>query len=233
MMLRHCLRGATFALALAAIPCAFAQTVGSEPPNVGEAAHAARIYHDSGRYAHDLDTVLSQADAWITQRAPNVRKPAVVLDIDETSISNWPEIQADDFGYVPNGPCEHLPNGPCGWLAWEATLRAAAIPGTLTLVRNAQAHGVAVFFVTARHESERSVTENNLRAAGYANWSGLVLRPEGQHTPGAGSYKSGARAAIEAQGYAIVANIGDQPSDLAGGHAERGFLLPNPFYRVP
>ncbi|WP_264815995.1 hypothetical protein [Acidomonas methanolica] len=30
-----------------------------------------------------------------------------------------------------------------------------------------------------------------------------------------------------------MANIGDQPSDLAGGHAVRGFLLPNPFYRVP
>ena len=34
-------------------------------------------------------------------------------------------------------------------------------------------------------------------------------------------------------GYTIVANMGDQPSDLAGGHAERAFLLPNPFYRIP
>jgi hypothetical protein len=30
----------------------------------------------------------------------------------------------------------------------------------------------------------------------------------------------------------IIANIGDQPSDLFGGHAEKMFLLPNPFYRV-
>jgi acid phosphatase len=41
------------------------------------------------------------------------------------------------------------------------------------------------------------------------------------------------RAAIEDEGYTIVANVGDQPSDLEGGHAERAFLLPNPFYRVP
>jgi len=27
--------------------------------------------------------------------------------------------------------------------------------------------------------------------------------------------------------------MGDQPSDLAGGHAERSYLLPNPFYRIP
>ncbi|MGH6919121.1 MAG: HAD family acid phosphatase, partial [Geminicoccaceae bacterium] len=38
---------------------------------------------------------------------------------------------------------------------------------------------------------------------------------------------------IQAQGFTIVANMGDQPSDLAGGHAERTFLLPNPFYRIP
>jgi hypothetical protein len=31
----------------------------------------------------------------------------------------------------------------------------------------------------------------------------------------------------------IVANMGDQPSDLEGGFAERTFLLPNPFYRIP
>ena len=29
-----------------------------------------------------------------------------------------------------------------------------------------------------------------------------------------------------------IANVGDQPSDLAGGYAERTFLLPNPFYRI-
>ena len=30
-----------------------------------------------------------------------------------------------------------------------------------------------------------------------------------------------------------IANMGDQPSDLLGGHAENKFLLPDPFYRVP
>lgn len=42
--------------------------------------------------------------------------------------------------------------------------------------------------------------------------------------------RAGGRAAIEAQGYTIVANVGDQESDLAGGRAERAFKLPNPFY---
>jgi putative acid phosphatase of HAD superfamily subfamily IIIB len=37
----------------------------------------------------------------------------------------------------------------------------------------------------------------------------------------------------EHAGYTIVANIGDQPSNLLGGHAEKSFPLPDPFYRVP
>ena len=38
---------------------------------------------------------------------------------------------------------------------------------------------------------------------------------------------------IAAMGYWIIENMGDQPSDLAGGYAERTFKLPNPFYRIP
>ena len=47
------------------------------------------------------------------------------------------------------------------------------------------------------------------------------------------AYKSRERARIERRGYTIVANVGDQDSDLAGGHAERAFKLPNPFYFIP
>jgi acid phosphatase len=35
------------------------------------------------------------------------------------------------------------------------------------------------------------------------------------------------------KGYTVLASVGDQPSDLAGGYAERSFLMPNPFYRLP
>ena len=45
--------------------------------------------------------------------------------------------------------------------------------------------------------------------------------------------KSGARAHLKGLGYRIVANIGDQASDLARGHAERVFKLPNPMYLTP
>jgi predicted secreted acid phosphatase len=201
--------------------------------NVGDAGMRARAYHDSGDYDRDVAAADAQAQGWIAARAKTASKPAIVLDIDETSLSNWPAMAADDFGYFPGGTCDVLPKGPCGAVAWEMSARAAAIAPTLALVKAAQAQGVAVFFVTGRHESERAATARNLAQVGYANWSGLSLKPDAMHVMTASAYKAPVRADIEAQGYTIIANIGDQPSDLAGGHAERAFLLPNPFYRVP
>jgi predicted secreted acid phosphatase len=46
-------------------------------------------------------------------------------------------------------------------------------------------------------------------------------------------YKSGTRAYIESQGYDIVADIGDQFSDLLGGFADKTFKMPNPNYYLP
>jgi acid phosphatase len=46
-------------------------------------------------------------------------------------------------------------------------------------------------------------------------------------------YKTTARADIEdAQHFTIIANIGDQISDLVGGHAQKCFKVPNPFYFI-
>jgi predicted secreted acid phosphatase len=46
-------------------------------------------------------------------------------------------------------------------------------------------------------------------------------------------YKSGTRAYIESQGYDIVADFGDQFSDLLGGFADKTFKMPNPNYYLP
>ena len=156
----------------------------------------------------------------------------LVLDIDDTALTNWEVIKADDFGRIINGPCTVLPEGPCGWAAWDFGKAPAIVP-TLTLFRQARALNIAVFFITGRPELQRAGTEQNLRNAGYEGYSGLYMVPEGRHYPSAADFKAPVRAAIEAAGYTIITNMGDQPSDLAGGHAEKTFLLPNPFYRIP
>ena len=65
------------------------------------------------------------------------------------------------------------------------------------------------------------------RAHRYAE---LILAQPSEKSRTTVDRKSSARAAIEARGYVIIANIGDQHSDLRGGHAERTFKLQNPFY---
>jgi hypothetical protein len=46
-------------------------------------------------------------------------------------------------------------------------------------------------------------------------------------------YKSGTRKYISSQGYSIVADFGDQYSDLLGGDAGHQFKIPNPMYYIP
>jgi len=200
---------------------------------VGKAKSAAEAYIKSGAYLRDVATVDGQVSTWVGIRASQVSHPALVFDIDETSLSNIQEETANDFGYVAQGACDHLPKGPCGFEAWEALAIAPALAPTFDLIKQAQASGVAIFFVTGRKEALRAVTETNLKRAGYANWQGLYLEPDGSHFGNASAYKAPTRAKIEADGFTIIATVGDQYSDLTGGHAERGYKLPNPFYYLP
>ena len=196
-----------------------AQAVAERPADAGQLARQLIEYQRSGAYDRDVAAMIGQARAYIDGRAGQVTRPAVVLDIDETSLSNLPEIFATNFGYV-------IPN-----MGQEGDA-ALAIAPTLALFNAARAKGIAVFFVTGRQNSARAQTVANLRAAGYDGWAGLAMRPTGSSTPSAADFKAPERAKIAAGGYTIIANIGDQPSDLAGGYAERTFLVPNPFYRV-
>jgi len=207
---------------------------GAVPANLGLLKVALGRYQASGAYGRDLAAVDAAAARWVIAQAPQVAHPALVLDIDETSLSNWAEFRANDYGFIPGGACQRLPLGPCGFLAWVRAARAPALAPTLHLAQAARAAHVAIFFVTGRDEPLRAATAANLRRAGYAGWTDLILEPA-RHRPyrSAADFKAPARAAIERRGYTIVANVGDQESDLAGGHAMRGFKLPNPFYFLP
>ena len=46
-------------------------------------------------------------------------------------------------------------------------------------------------------------------------------------------YKSLTRQHVQSLGYDIVANLGDQFSDLDGGFSDRTFKIPNPMYFLP
>jgi predicted secreted acid phosphatase len=211
--------------------------------NAGDWENALRTFHDSGVYDTELAQIDKIADAWVLRFAHagshershksraklhrrartatlHGRKLAIVLDIDETSLSNYSAINADNFTFGVNSQGEAV------------NKIGVAIAPTLELFNLAKKNGVAVFFITGRGEAVRQPTTENLQAQGYSGWDGLTLKPAGT-TLTTVAYKSGARAAIEQQGYRIIANVGDQYSDLAGGHEDKAFKLPNPFYFLP
>jgi predicted secreted acid phosphatase len=214
-------------------PAAASVAVTSQPANVGDVKIVVLAYHDNGEYDRDLITVADKAAEWVRNRAAMVAKPALVLDIDETSLSNWEVLKRDDFGRPVPGPCAPALDTPCGWAAWDLLGRDPAIVPTLRLFDVARSLNVTVFFITGRPESQRAATERNLANVGFGGYARAYFVPDGSHFATAADFKAPIRTQIEQLGYTIIANVGDQPSDLNGGHAEKMFLLPDPFYRVP
>ena len=166
-------------------------------------SHKGRFHKGHGRGARRTATV-------------HGKKLALVLDIDETSLSNYTAISADNFTFGPKSQA-------------EATNEIGmAIAPTLDLFNLAKQNGVAVFFITGRRENTRAHTESNLKREGYDGWQQLFLKPDAS-TDTTVQYKSGARARpSSSQGYRIIANVGDQYSDLAGGHEDIGVQARQP-----
>jgi acid phosphatase len=226
------------AAALLSTSCAQAPPTPSAPaasspslvPNLFDTQRAIDEYIDSGRYQADFSAVVAQAGVWLEKRAPAVRKPAIVLDIDETSLSNWPAYRANRWALIVHGDCD-LESGPCNLRKWQESGRAAALPSTLALAQRAGQLGVTVFFISGRPTSEQAATERNLREQGY-RYERVILRPAGVFRS-AVDFKAPARCKLEQDGYTILLALGDQQSDLDGGCAERGFKLPNPVYYLP
>lgn len=200
-------------------------------PNIYDAQRLVGEYIASGRYDEDVANVVAEARAWLEERAKTAAKPAIVLDIDETSLSNWPAYRVNGWVRVVNGGCD-LQQGPCGLRAWQALGQSKAIAPTLALARRARELGVAVFFITGRPQNLREATERNLREQGY-EWTGVILQPEGAQFASAADFKAPERRRLTEHGYTIVLSLGDQQSDLNGGYAQRTFKLPNPVYYIP
>ena len=199
-------------------------------PNLDELKSELRQYQactcKCGCYARDLDTQADRAIDILRQRAGDpgsVQKLAVVLDIDETTLSNYEEMQKADFAYNSQA-----------FNAWVDSAQSPAIPGTLRLFQEARHLGVEVIFLTGRPEQQRAVTEKNLRAQGFQGWSKLILRSAEEKGMTATQYKAGERARLVALGYTLILSVGDQWSDLKGApEAENNVKYPNPYYFLP
>ncbi len=197
-----------------------------EPLNLSQAKEAVTRYCDSGDYARDIAVVALEARAWIEERAAKRKageRLAVILDLDETCLSNLPLLRRLDYAFIP--------------VEWDIWLKKAEIPAIepmRAVYRRARELGIEVLFITGRGEEVfRACTEANLVHEGMGEFSRLIMAKDKEPRRSNAETKAAQRLALEKEGFVIIANVGDQESDLAGGHAERSFKISNPFYLMP
>lgn len=209
---------ATAAVALAADPA------GPTPPKPRPFVVQ---YYESGRWADDVRAALRDARRHLLAElddVPQRRTPAIVLDIDDTSLTQYPCRKPGDLPF----------DDAAAGAACVASGTLPPIRPTRRLYRLAQRKDVAVFFITGRPEASREATVANLRRAGYRGDHTLVLRPNDTlGEPSVVPYKSEARTVLVDEGYDILVNVGDQLSDLEGGAADHRVKVANPMYLIP
>src|SRR5579884_1603948 len=174
-----------------------ALALGSADPALAQTARPAA----STAVTSAATTVTDQAQAYLTGALASVpagEKPAIVLDIDNTALASY----------------------------FSSTYPVPATPPVLALAKYAAAHGAKIFFVTGRPDVIDAFTEYNLTTVGY-QLDGLYSRNPIQLFESLQTFKTGARQQITADGYTIVANIGNSQSDLDGGYAQATFKLPD------
>lgn len=124
--------------------------------------------------------------------------------------------------------------------AWVRHKKFTAVPGMVAFAAAAKNSGCRVIVLSGRPASQAPDTVENLKAVGYPTvryFGRPTTAPPRYLTCGMPStteqFKTLTRAHLVRAGLRIVANVGDQSSDLAGGDAERDIRLPNRMYTIP
>jgi hypothetical protein len=212
-------------------------------------------FASDGNYAQEAQRVAFVGGIYLAARSfgnNGPAKPAIVLDVDDTTLATWNYEIFSNWAFNPatNG---NFVNGQL----------FPAVPGMVAMVRRAEQAGYAIFYLTGRPATQEAATLGNLTSdgigvdAGYpaptplsGSEDGLFTKPAVADYPqylkdacaeelaqnkscSTIHYKTATRAHIESMGFQIVANFGDQFSDLNGGFADRTFKLPNPNYFLP
>ncbi|MCG6493816.1 HAD family acid phosphatase [Kitasatospora sp. A2-31] len=174
-------------------------------PAVAQAAAPAAVARAAAtvtesQWLADVKTSLAGARSYVEQRTSGAGaavRPAIVFDIDNTTL----QTHFHPFSQPAVGP-------------------------SLDLATYAHSRGVAVIFVTARPDFIDSLTRCALQRAGYPV-DGLHGRDFGDLFQPVQEFKTAQRAEVEQEGYTVIANVGNNTTDLTGGHAERTFKLPD------
>lgn len=186
-------------LRLAAASAALAATALLVPAQSASAATDAAV-PDYDTWVADTDAAVAPAYDYLDERLAAgdfTGTPAIVLDIDNTALAS------------------HYTSFPR-----EAT------PAVLDLAEYAAERDVKIFFVTARPDLIDWISKSNLTSVGYTI-DGFYSRNFFEVIGSAEKFKTAARAEIEEDGHDIIANVGNNWSDLDGGYADSTYKLPD------
>jgi predicted secreted acid phosphatase len=211
------------------------------------------VFAADSNYAEEADSVAAEGAWKLAKRAKwhkHGTQPAIILDVDDTTLATWNYEIASNWAYNSMSNATYV----TGELF-------PPVPGMVQMVTDAAKEGYAIFYLTGRPAAQEAATLGNLTSngvgvdAGYPvpttlndGEDGLFTKPAVADYPAyltaacsgdpsgnctTSHYKTATRAHIESLGYDIVANFGDQFSDLTGGYADKTFKLPNPNYFLP
>jgi len=242
--------GVIAAAALAVGGAAVASSASSGPtraaqiPNLTMVKNEIKAYYgDTGShdpsptsaYAKEVARVEHRVKVTIRHQVrtrPHQTHRAIVLDVDDTTLSTYRYESLHDFGYDPVVNNDYIQN-----------IGMPGVFGMAAVADLAVKKGYTVFYLTGRPETQRAATLRDLSAAGYpgVNTGHLFMRNKTappaylpcEPTCTTIQYKSLTRKYIDTTGVRITIDVGDQFSDLRGGYAGRTFKVPNPMYYLP
>jgi len=196
-----------------------------------------------GNYAHQVEGIAAMAAKKLVNHDKKNPAKAILFDIDDTTLNTFSYEIYSNFVFNPTTNAAFVNAG-------SATV-FPAVPGMVQLEKTAEANGYQVYFLTGRPIAQTAGTLANLTDAGYdvdpshvflkdttaatEPWLASCVDPTTQKfTCTTIQYKSLTRQHIEQDlGADIVANFGDQFSDLKGGFADSTYKIPNPMYFLP
>jgi hypothetical protein len=211
-------------------------------PNLGIVKNQIKAYYgDTGgqqpTVGSDYWAEVTGVEGKALKQLPHLLKkatdaPALVFDVDDTTLSTYNYEVTHDFGYNAQENADYIHNHGMG-----------PVFGMVDFANYAASKGVTVYYLTGRPESQRADTVRDLLAAGYPDVTDATLFMRNRDNPPAYlpceptcttiQYKSLTRQHIETLGFDIVMDVGDQYSDLDGGYTDSTVKVPNPMYYLP
>lgn len=172
--------------------------------------HGYRWYATSAEYEALCHQSFNVATMHLSDVRTHPVKHAIVIDVDETVLSNQPFVaeyiaQRKSFGYSWH---QSLTD-------WFNKKQGTLIPGARPFLSKADALGYHIFYVTNRSNDQRAVTLDMLKALNLPQVSEATLKTREKNTKNKAKDKGPRIEGIRAQGYSVHLMIGDSLGDVA------------------